>query len=108
MDGISQPLPEGFGQPVPGQQVVPTGTVLHGNDQDNVIRPPWMKDGSFFVFRQLKQNVPEFHKFTRDNAASIPGMPLDQAAALTGARMVGRWPSVCSNSNAIFLKSPIF
>lgn len=68
--------------------------MLHGNDQDNMTRPMWMKDSSFLVFRQLKQMVPEFHKFASDNAASIPGMPKEQAAALTAARMVGRWPSV--------------
>ena len=59
------------------------------DDNNNVIqRPRWTKDGSFLVFRQLKQRVPEFDKFLEDSAA-ISGVEKE----LLGARLVGRWKS---------------
>jgi deferrochelatase/peroxidase EfeB len=60
---------------------------LTGETGDNTTRPAWAKDGSFLVFRQLKQYVPEFNKFTVDN-------PIEGSSELTGARLIGRWKSV--------------
>lgn len=37
----------------------------HNGDMENVQgnqHPSWAKDGSYFVFRKLKQYVPEFNK----------------------------------------------
>jgi deferrochelatase/peroxidase EfeB len=97
MDGISQPAIEGFNEnPLPGQQVIPPGIILVGEDGDinAVNRPSWAKGGSFMVFRQLKQMVPEFNKFINDNAPVIPGLSHSQSADVLGGRVVGRWKSV--------------
>ena len=49
---------------------------------------PWMKNGSFMVFRRLSQLVPEFEKFVDDTATAGGVDP-----QLLAARMVGRWKS---------------
>ncbi|KAJ7154707.1 fungal peroxidase [Mycena filopes] len=93
LDGISNPAVEGFQTPLPGQAVVPTGEILVGEDGDLTSRPPWAKDGSFLVFRQLQQIVPEFNKFLLDNPIHIPALTPAQGSELLGARMIGRWKS---------------
>ncbi|KAJ7243455.1 fungal peroxidase [Mycena rebaudengoi] len=95
LDGISNPAVQGFSTPLPGQSVVSTGSILVGEEGDNLIdsRPAWAKDGSFLVFRQLKQLVPEFNKFLTDNPIRIRGLTPKQGSDLLGARMVGRWKS---------------
>ena len=49
---------------------------------------PWMRNGSYMVFRRLEQKVPEFRRFVREQAARL-GMDPE----LLAARMVGRWKS---------------
>ncbi|KAJ6560973.1 dye-decolorizing peroxidase precursor [Mycena sp. CBHHK59/15] len=94
LDGISNPSVTGFtANPLPGQGLVPTGTILVGESGDTVTRPAWAKDGSFLVFRQLAQLVPEFNKFLNDNPIVEPGLTAQQGSDLLGARMVGRWKS---------------
>ncbi|KAK7059641.1 fungal peroxidase [Favolaschia claudopus] len=94
LDGISNPSVEGFQlTPFPGQAVVPTGEILVGESGDKVQRPAWAKDGSFLVFRQLEQLVPEFNKFLMDNPIRAPGLTARQGSDLLGARMIGRWKS---------------
>ncbi|KAF7335654.1 DyP-type peroxidase [Mycena venus] len=93
LDGISNPTVGGFQDPLPGQALVPTGEILVGETGDNVTRPEWAKDGSFLVFRQLKQLVPEFNKFLADNPINEPGLTPEQGSELLGARMIGRWKS---------------
>ena len=98
MDGISQPGITGFtANPMPGQTVIDPGHILLGETGDVTPRPPWAQDGSFLVFRQLQQLVPEFSKFLADNPIIEPGLTLEQGSALMGARMVGRWQSVSSH-----------
>ncbi|EJD48669.1 DyP-type peroxidase [Auricularia subglabra TFB-10046 SS5] len=94
-DGIAQPALDGFGDTHPGQLVVPPGMILTGMDGDSGVRPVdgWMTGGSFLVFRQLEQLVPEFDKFLLDNAPIVEGKTLQERADLLGARMVGRWKS---------------
>ncbi len=96
MDGVSQPAVQGFtASPLPGQSVLPAGEFLLGEDGDFVSRPSWAKDGSFLVFRQMEQLVPEFNKFLLDHPVSEPGILTQQEGAeLMAARMVGRWKSV--------------
>ncbi|KIM21575.1 hypothetical protein M408DRAFT_12506 [Serendipita vermifera MAFF 305830] len=96
LDGVSQPAVAGFNiNPVPGQQIINPGVILVGEPGDTLLpaRPAWTKDGSFLVFRQLKQLVPEFNKFLWDKAPVLSGMTQTQSADLLGARMVGRWKS---------------
>ncbi|KAF8751732.1 hypothetical protein RHS01_08434 [Rhizoctonia solani] len=79
-DGISNPIVEGIGEPLPGQRVVPPGVILCGKAQDPVSnRPAWTTEGSFLAFRQLEQLVPEFHKFLADNPIDLPGSRVSRA-----------------------------
>ncbi|CAK5278974.1 unnamed protein product [Mycena citricolor] len=94
MDGISNPAVNGFvAAPFPGQAVVDAGTILLGQINDRVTRPAWALDGSFLVFRQLEQLVPEFNQFLADNSISGSGLTAEQGSDLLGARIIGRWKS---------------
>ncbi|KAJ7738214.1 fungal peroxidase [Mycena olivaceomarginata] len=93
-DGISNPAVNGFtASPMPGQFVADAGSILLNETGDAVTRPVWAKDGSFLVFRQLQQLVPEFNKFLTDNLIVEDGLNTQQGSDLLGARMVGRWKS---------------
>lgn len=48
----------------------------------------WMNNGSYLVFRRLKQFVPEFDTFVKQRAKE-----LNTDSDLLGARLVGRWKS---------------
>jgi Dyp-type peroxidase family len=50
--------------------------------------PPWAKNGSFLVFRRLRQDVGLFHRFLNATAKRLGVSP-----DLLGARLVGRWTS---------------
>ncbi|KIJ50734.1 hypothetical protein M422DRAFT_245397 [Sphaerobolus stellatus SS14] len=95
LDGISQPAVTGFNTPFPGQEAVPAGVILVGENTYPVsTRPSWAKDLSFPAFRQLTQKVPEFNKFLADNPIVEDGLTPAQGSAFLGARMVGLWKSV--------------
>ncbi|KAJ7688003.1 hypothetical protein B0H17DRAFT_1169575 [Mycena rosella] len=96
MDGISQPAVEGFTTLVlPGQTLAEPGVFLLGERGDpfQESRPSWAVDGSFLVFRQLQQLVPEFNKFLTDHPLGAGELTPEQGSELLGARMVGRWKS---------------
>ncbi|KAG8796496.1 hypothetical protein FRC12_021129 [Ceratobasidium sp. 428] len=93
-DGISNPAVEGVVTPLPGQRPIPPGIILLGAEKDPVAsRPSWAVDGSFLVFRQLAQLVPEFHDFLDNNPIVLPGLDPKHGSELLGARLVGRWKS---------------
>ncbi|KAJ7867542.1 hypothetical protein B0H14DRAFT_2283038, partial [Mycena olivaceomarginata] len=78
----------------PGQAAVAPGAIFVGESGDKITdRPSWAKGGSFLVFRQLMQLVPEFNKFLTDNAVQSDGLSAQQGSDLLGARMFGRWKS---------------
>ena len=89
-DGISQPAPIGLPlNAFPGQRGVPAGHFVFGYDGQLAAPPlPWMVNGSFMVFRRLKQFVPEFNA-TIQSSSAAHGMDEE----LLGARMMGRWKS---------------
>ncbi|KAI0338774.1 peroxidase TAP [Trametopsis cervina] len=96
LDGISNPAVTGFNaQPLPGQTIVLPGVILTGRLGDLTLRPLWAVDGSFLAFRKLQQLVPEFNKYTLDNAIQnkAGNLTVQQGAEYLGARMVGRWKS---------------
>ncbi|HVG01005.1 MAG TPA: Dyp-type peroxidase [Chloroflexia bacterium] len=56
--------------------------------------PSWGDDGSFLVFRRLRQDVPGFHSFVNSEAKRLTqATGLHIEPALLGAKLVGRWPS---------------
>jgi len=52
------------------------------------VAPDWAQDGSYLVFRRLRQDVPGFHRFLAEE-----GERLGLGAGLFGAKVVGRWKS---------------
>jgi Dyp-type peroxidase family len=109
----------------PGQELIwpgefvfgyPQGPSNPGGDPDpkfespgsiSTAGPDWADDGSFLVFRRLRQNVGLFHRFLKETATKLgvptpppllvpapQGVPVgDSAADVVGARCVGRWRS---------------
>ena len=68
--------------------------------------PDWMRNGSFLVYRRLRQDVAGFRRWLLEQAEGLrdfPGFshlgPSDRAAKL-GATLVGRWPSGAPLSRA--------
>ena len=109
LDNISQPGIRGLTRPsqaryrpdqgLPGQDLIWPGEFVFGYPGQRPDHPtkqgrppdmaaPWMRDGSFMVFRRLEQKVPEFRKFVAEQAARLAMDP-----QLLAARMVGRWRS---------------
>lgn len=115
-DGISQPGIAGLTRPSKsGQDIIAAGEFLIGYpDQDGNITgdplpvpqpgqpgyspiappppdqppPDWAKNGSFVVFRRLRQNVQAFNDFIAQQADQL-GLDRD----LFAAKLVGRWKS---------------
>jgi len=114
-DGISQPgirgitvrqNPDDDGQGLPGQDLLWPGEFVLGyptqiaepesadeieNENPGPVAtsgPAWTADGSYLVFRRLRQDVPGFHQFVAD-AAVAQGVSEDQM----GAKFVGRYKS---------------
>ncbi len=89
-DGISQPAPDvaNLGEAKPGQDLVDPGLFVFG--YGSTASPPlgWMKNGSFMVFRRLRQLVPEFDAYLESQAAALGMDPV-----LLGGRLLGRWKS---------------
>jgi len=54
----------------------------------HAVVPRWAADGSYLVFRRLRQDVHGFHSFLHHHAAALGLTP-----AGLGARLVGRWAS---------------
>ena len=94
------PLAERFSRP--GQPLIWPGQFLFGYPtQDDlegpgpVARPPepWMLNGSFLVFRRLRQDVEALEQFAREQSERLTGslgraVPPEEIKAW----MVGRWP----------------
>jgi Dyp-type peroxidase family len=92
-DGISQPaILEIDDAPAPDDPpAVPLGEFVLGwpNQQGaTVTSPAWTRNGSFVVFRRLRQDVAGFRDFITSTAGSLGETP-----ALVGAQLVGRWAS---------------
>jgi len=109
LDGISQPGIRGLTRPLkpiyqptqglPGQDLLWPGEFVFGYPGQHRDDPyqegpatemaaPWMRNGSYMVFRRLEQKVPEFRRFVREQASRLAMDP-----ELLAARMFGRWKS---------------
>ena len=109
LDGVSQPGIRGLtrssnpiyrpDQGLPGQDLIWPGEFVFGYPGQHAEHPtkegppppmaaPWLRNGSYMVFRRLEQKVPEFRRFVAEWAARF-GMDRE----LLAARMVGRWKS---------------
>ncbi|ARV61731.1 hypothetical protein BZZ01_26690 [Nostocales cyanobacterium HT-58-2] len=94
--------PENPNQGKPGQDLLWPGEFVFGYEGQNedalkledskgeVVSagPSWADDGSYLVFRRLRQDVFNFHKFLKDTAVALNTQP-----AKVSAKLVGRWPS---------------
>jgi deferrochelatase/peroxidase EfeB len=61
---------------------------LSPDGDENLVGPEWAKDGSYLVFRRLRQDVGAFHRFLYEEGRRHGVRP-----EALGARLVGRWPS---------------
>jgi Dyp-type peroxidase family len=94
-DGISQPFLEGLSKSGPAGQTVRAGEFVLGyvNEHGHYTDQPLIegeeaigRNGTYLVFRQLRQDVRGFWQFLESVA---PGA---EARVRLGAKMVGRWP----------------
>ena len=106
--GIDTPNPDNPNQGNPGQDLLHPGEFVLGyptqiGDEDkdvdgpnpnpgkiSINGPNWSKDGSFLVFRRLRQDVKGF----RDNVEKL-SEEFGWSKELTGASLVGRYASGC-------------
>ncbi|KAE8155286.1 hypothetical protein BDV25DRAFT_135033 [Aspergillus avenaceus] len=110
-DHISQPRIDGLDDPPEkGEpQACLPGYIFCGLNGDPNRRrgPKWAKEGSFLVFRQLDQKVPEFETFLEkkawDPVEGIPGTNYKgpHGPAKLGAHLMGRWKSGTPVARAI-------
>ncbi|HEX4930846.1 MAG TPA: Dyp-type peroxidase, partial [Gaiellaceae bacterium] len=94
-DGISQPFVEGLGKTGPREQTVRAGEFLLGyeNEYGQTAEAPLLRNGSYLVFRQLRQDVPGFWRFADEATRRADGSSNPDARLRLAAKMVGRWPS---------------
>jgi Dyp-type peroxidase family len=100
-DGISQPIIEGLSKTGPPETTLRFGEFVlgypneYGRYTDQPLldaRPELGRNGSYLVFRQLRQDVQGFWSFL-DEATKQPDGSSDPAARIRlAAKMVGRWP----------------
>jgi Dyp-type peroxidase family len=117
-DGIAQPRIEGYDEPDPPENTVAAGEFILGypNAYGQYTQRPLLssaqdrrglllegpngssqrdlgRNGSYLVFRQLRQNVAAFWRTLDAKSRAADGRQ-DPAACITmAAKMVGRWPS---------------
>ncbi len=117
-DGVSQPFVEGLSKTGPPETTVQAGEFLLGYlneyglytdrplldpsaDPDNALprdaagsgRADLGRNGSYLVFRQLRQDVGGFWRFVDAATRRTDGSSDPNARLRLAAKMVGRWPS---------------
>lgn len=94
--------PENRNQGKPGQDLLWPGEFVFGyegqdenakkldNSKSAIVSagPSWASDGSFLVFRRLRQDVFKFHEFLHETAQNLKTDPRK-----VSAKLVGRWSS---------------
>ncbi len=94
-DGISQPYVDGLGKTGPREQTVKPGEFLLGyeNEYGHTTDAPLLHNGSYLVFRQLRQDVSGFWRFADEATRRSDGSSDPDARLRLASKMVGRWPS---------------
>jgi Dyp-type peroxidase family len=117
-DGVSQPFVEGLSKTGPPETTVRAGEFVLGypneygrytdrplldpsadrearlpRDPEGSGRPDLGRNGTYLVFRQLRQDVPGFWRFVDGVTRRPDGSSDPQAQLRLAAKMVGRWPS---------------
>ena len=72
------------GELILGQPLEAGGSAFSG--------PTWAKNGSYMVFRRLRQDVVEFRHTVQAGAAALAPVLNPMSEALFAAELVGRWP----------------
>jgi Dyp-type peroxidase family len=76
------------GQPVAAPAPSPGEPGYPGGETTTTALPPWSRDGSFVVYRRLRQDVQGLHQFLAQQSSGV-GLSADQL----GAKLFGRWAS---------------
>ena len=117
-DGLSQPKIAGLTRTTDENQIVAAGEFILGypNGYEQFTNRPFLdpihdregllpqdangtdqrdfgKDGSYLVFRQMKQDVEQFWRFIDDETKDASGASDPEASDRVAAKMVGRWRS---------------
>lgn len=101
-DGISQPLIEGLSKSGPPATTLKFGEFVlgypneYGRYTDQLLLdqvPRLGRNGSYLVFRQLRQDVRGFWRYLDDVARRPDGTPDRERRLRLAAKLVGRWPS---------------
>jgi Dyp-type peroxidase family len=101
-DGISQPFIEGLSKKGPPETTLRFGEFVLGypNEYGRYTeqplldtRPELARNGSYLVFRQLRQDVHGFWSFLDEATKHPDGRPDPERRLRLAAKMVGRWPS---------------
>jgi len=98
-------VPDAWLYGLPGQYLVWPGEFVFGYPrsgadplipgQVNLPGPAWSRNGSYLVFRRLRQDVAGFRAFTSAFAAGLSRRPGFEGVTpeWVGSRVLGRWPS---------------
>jgi Dyp-type peroxidase family len=101
-DGISQPFVEGLSKKGPPETTLRFGEFVlgypneYGRYTDQPLldsRPELARNGSYLVFRQLRQDVHGFWRFLDEQTKHPDGSSDPERRLRLAAKMVGRWPS---------------
>lgn len=101
-DGVSQPIIEGLSKTGPPAQTVRFGEFVlgypneHGHyTEDLLLRraPDLARNGTYLVYRQLRQDVRGFWRFLDEVSRRPDGAADPDRRTKLAARLIGRWPS---------------
>lgn len=90
-DEISQPQIQGLDFPQKGEQrSIPPGWIITGLEGDKAAQPAWATEGSFLVFREIEEKVPEFNDFVKKESQKMTSFD-DGTGEKLAAYLMGRW-----------------
>jgi Dyp-type peroxidase family len=112
-DGISRPDPKdplaGWVQSKTDQIIAPGEFILGAERQQGGTSfggPDWASNGSYLVFRRLKQNVDVFHHEVMEATSSLAEQGMHLNACQVASKFLGRWPSGSKPSLPIEFMDP--